>query len=275
MKNQILSSFARFSVLGMSLTAASLWRASAFAAPAKASGKKFPTAAKQLKKPTPGKPVKGLKVEGKGVATLQATFVRGSSNISGGAFTSIGRDDKYNNIVSHSNAGIENGYSVVVNFIEGRKAGDVGPFRSKDAEQYPESDEDKARRLKQSTTGIMMVFSAVGGFHAGQTIPVTILTYSQKPRLSVASMTLNEIVRIQGRAVVNGRGERKSTYEDRTRAWVADSGTLRIASVSPDKITFFLKNVHFKVIQPAQPRNAATGAFLLNGIGQSTFNEVD
>lgn len=259
----------------MSLTMVSLWRSPAFAAPAKAGVKKPSAPAKQLKKPNPAKPVKGLKVEGKGVATLQASFVRGSSNLSGGAFTSIGRDDKYRDIVSKSSASIENGYSVVVNFIEGRKEGDVGPPRPRSAERYPESAEEKARRLKRSTTGSTMVFSSSSGFYAGQTIPVTVLAFRKKPVPSVAALDLIEYVRIQGREVVNGRGERKSTYSDVKRQWVADSGTLRIESVSADKLTFSLKNVHFKVIQPGLLGNAATGAFLVNGSGQCTFNEVD
>lgn len=230
----------------------------AFAAPAKA-------------KPVAG----GLMLEGRGVCSLRATFNRGSSNLSGRPFNSINRDQRFRNIVSSSRAQKAGNYSVVVNFIAGRTEGDLGPPRREGDENKPESSEDKAKRLARPTGTFTLALSSPGGFRKGQVLPVLLPVYTSKPRPALALMDYTDMVRIQGRDVFDGSGQRKSTYKDVTRSWVAVSGSARVESVDSEKITFSLKNVRFVVPKMASERNGAKGAFILNGAGQSTFNEID
>lgn len=220
-------------------------------------------------------PIKSLMLSGSGVCTLQATFVRGSSNISGRPFTSIGRDERFKNIVSSSRAMESNGYSVVVNFIGGRGEGDLGPPRPIRDENKPESPEQKERRLRRPTGIFTLALASPGGFRKGQTISVIAPVYSSKPRPANVIFSYSDEVRIQQRDVFDGNGQRKRTYRDVNREWLAVSGTLRVESVNSEKITFSLKNVRFVVPEANKDRNGAQGAFILNGIGQSTFNEVD
>lgn len=246
---------------------------SSLAAPAKSSA---------AKKAAPV--VKGMMVEGRGVATFRATFVRGNSNILGTPFNSIGRQTpKRSNsrryIVSSSIAQVANGYSVVINFIRGRSEGDNGPPRpERDIErERPESDED---RLERPSSSFSVTFASPGGFRAGQIIPVLKPAYSNKPRPANALLSYDDSVRIEGREVVDGNGKRRRTGKNVLRTWIGVSGTVRIQGVNPDKITFSVQNARFTApvtpgIFQGQNGNEGRGSFTVNGFGQSTFNEVD
>lgn len=259
----VSTSVLRRAALGAILLSVSLGQA--FGAPAK-------TKIGAKKAPAPG-----LTLEGSGVCTLQATFSGATAGVPSAPFSSIGRNKDFGNrIVSSSTAAKQNGYSVVISFIKGRRKGDLGPPRDeRDIERnIPESDLERERRLSSPSTSMMLTFSSPGGFRAGQTIPVVVPARRPKPPAQ-SFISLSDVVRIEGREVIDGNGKRRREGKNRIRTWVAVSGAFRVQSVASDLITFKLENVRFTALQPASSQNAATGSFLLQGSGQCTFNEVD
>lgn len=255
-----------------------------FAAPAKATGK---TKAKTILKKSSVPVVKGLTVQGEGVVTFRATFARGNSNISGAPFSSIGRAEAWRPgarraIISKSIAQLSGGYSVVVNFVRGRVEGDLGPprFDRQIREEPIESPEDRAERLRQPSSEFNITFASPGGFRTGQTIPILKPAFTGKPRPANALLSFQDAVRIEGRDVFDGNGKRTRTGKNVIRTWVGVSGTVRIQSASADKITFSVQNARFTApVTPGvfrgQNSNEGRGSFVVNGTGQSTFNEVD
>ena len=242
-----------------------------FAAPAKSKTKVKTSLSKS--------PVQGLMLQGEGVCTFNATFTKGSSNLSSTQFKSIGRR-KFGIISSESEARVSEGYSIVRNSIQGRGNNDTGPPRSEENVNRgrPESAEDRIKRLQNPSGAFSLEFASYGGFRKGQTIPIT-PSKAVSNRAPFCFVTYRNPASVEGQALVDGNGRSRRNIKNVERTWVAASGSLVVQSVSAQKITFTLRNVRFTaparsiydVIEP----NSGRGSFVLNGSGQSTFNETD
>ena len=214
----------------------------AFAAP-KPAGKSKPLA----KPSSPIPSAKGVVFKGEGGCVFSAKFSAGDSNVVANPFQSL-ELNKRGDYACISRALENNGINAIVNLISEATI-ERGPLKI--------------------SRGFSLSFGSKGGFRAGQILPI-VLPKGGTPLSSGCWMDFVQNAR-EEREELNpgGRVRKKKIYE--SASWLAQSGSVKIESVSPTRVTFSVKNARF--VKPAfgQNQNKARGSFVLNGSGVLNF----
>lgn len=88
-----------------------------------------------------------------------------------------------------------------------------------------------------------------------------------------------DLVQTEGKT--EGKSDRPSSLnrkrtKTRYSSWIATSGVVRLDSVSPQRVTFSIKNARFVAPQSkSDTRNQARGSLVVNGAGEFRITEVD
>lgn len=229
-----------------------------------ASGQSAPVAkSKNVKKTTsPVASAAGLKPKGKGECVLNVMLAGQNANLLVTSFrsqTRHGSDSGFfsNQIASTATALVNNNIAVVIMFPRA-KASQVS--------------EQIAVSLALSVT-----FASRQGFKAGQTLPIESPT-SKKVGTGVPLCPM-DLVQTEGQT--EGKSDRPSSLnrkrtKTRDSSWIATSGVVRLDSVSPQRVTFSIKNARLVAPQSkSDTRNQARGTLVINGAGEFRITEVD
>ena len=202
-------------------------------APKKTAAPKAPVAAGQRVVP-----------KGEGAMQFDGTFTNRGANLLGNSYSAVVLD-KYKHPASKGTAAFNNGIAVVV-LLTGT---------------LPDGDEDDEIRVAFHLTG---AFSSKVGFYTGQKINIALPAPNPE---KISSQAFFEFSQTEIKKPKRKYGDSKT----RSSSWVAKSGTLEVTGVSPQRISFTIKNALFTVLTPKQERNFATGSFVFNGKGGMTI----
>ena len=220
------------------------------AAPKKGPGKTLPPKAAPAKKPATGALNKGM-----GLMDFKATLTSRGANL---LKTDYKTDHGQSKTSPDSKAEIDNrnGMTVVVAITQA----------------YIPDPDSAPLTIRQ---GMSMAFASLGGFRAGQTIPIKIPSIDSRGNPPTATAIFDYTqYEVKPKLGQRPSSSRPTEHVMRSSSWVAVRGTLTIESVSSKSVKFSMKNAVFQNPGGAQ-NNYAKGTFVMNGSGQARITEVD